>query len=495
MARYELDQLGFYQFEWLVQVLVKNEYGMSVEAWGGHSDHGRDAYSRTDVKSSSRDATYDGPIVFQAKFVTEANSAGAKPARLLLKACKQETERIKERRRVGKWMEINNYFLYTNAPIEVTTRNAINDVFTPVLGVEPTILGFDDICAELDLSPQIAKSFPQILTYRNLLAGIEDVFGKTVGDAVNADILKRTEGVIKRAQDVMSVFVPTEAFRKTWAVLSKHRFAVLSGPPEMGKTSISWMIALAQLANGWQIVDCENPDDFYRLHQSKKSQIFLADDAFGRTEYDPSIGRLWGRQIRNILPQLDSHHQLIWTSRRHILERARSEMDLGSTINFPMPAEIIVNADSLLPREKALILYRHAVAAGLEEESKRLLKSHVTQIVNDRHFTPLRIHLFCRAALPELAKQVSKGTLSDVAISEAIARSIREVTSEMTKTYKALPIETQWLLTVLLDEANVRRPEDIEKRYHAVSPVPLTRPIEDILEELDESFLRLQRIS
>ncbi len=341
MSRYQLDQLGFYQFEWLVQVLVKNEYGLAIEAWGGHADYGRDAYSPTDLRSSSRNVSYPGPVVVQAKFVSEANAAGAKPLQALLDACRHEKKRIEERKAKGQWAPLRSYFLYTNAPVSSQTRQALIAVLTPALAFAPTVLGSDDVCAELDLLPQIARSFPQILTYRNLLTGIEELLAKTVDDVVHRNILNRTEGVIKKAREVLEVFVPTEAFERTWRVLSKHHFAVLSGPPEMGKTSISWMIALAQLANGWQVVDCDRPDDFFKLYQRSKTQIFLADDAFGRTEYDPSIGKVWGRQLGNILPQLDRSHYLVWTSRRHILEHARAEMDLGSSLKFPNPGEII----------------------------------------------------------------------------------------------------------------------------------------------------------
>jgi hypothetical protein len=350
MSRYELDQLGFYQFEWLIQVLLKNEFGTAIEAWGAHADHGRDAYSKEDIHSSSKKNTYPGPIIFQAKFVSGANGAEAKFHKSLLAACKQEAKRIGERKTNRKWIDLRSYFLFTNAPITVTTRKAIIDVLEPVIGIEPVVLGYSDICAELDLTPQIARSFPQILTFQNLLLGID----KSITDALDRDILKRTESVLKKAKEVLTVFVPTSAFDRTWEVLGKHHFAVLSGPPEMGKTSISWMVALAHLAKDWQVIDCEKPEDFFRLHQSGKSQIFLADDAFGRTEYDPDVGRQWGRQLPNVLPQLDKSHLLIWTSRRHILERAKSEMDIGSTVNFPMPAEVIVNADALTPKEKGI---------------------------------------------------------------------------------------------------------------------------------------------
>src|ERR1035441_10325739 len=44
MVRYRLDDLGWFQFESMVQSLLKAEFGVGVESWGGTNDFGRDAY-------------------------------------------------------------------------------------------------------------------------------------------------------------------------------------------------------------------------------------------------------------------------------------------------------------------------------------------------------------------------------------------------------------------------------------------------------------------
>jgi hypothetical protein len=44
MIRYRLDDLGWFQFEWLIQSLLKTELSLAIESWGGRMDMGRDAY-------------------------------------------------------------------------------------------------------------------------------------------------------------------------------------------------------------------------------------------------------------------------------------------------------------------------------------------------------------------------------------------------------------------------------------------------------------------
>ena len=78
MIRYRLDELGWFQFEWLVQSVLKAELGLAVESWGGSGDRGRDAYCRTPLRFPIRDVASDGPFLFQVKFaehVTERLNA------------------------------------------------------------------------------------------------------------------------------------------------------------------------------------------------------------------------------------------------------------------------------------------------------------------------------------------------------------------------------------------------------------------------------------
>jgi hypothetical protein len=142
MSRYELDRLGFYQFEWLIQVLLKAEFGTAIEAWGGHADHGRDAYSAKRIRSDSKNKSYPGPVVFQAKFVSGANAAGAKSHDALVAACKLESQRIMERKKKRQWAAPASYFFFTTAPVSASARTSIKHVLEPVLGFDPVVLGF-----------------------------------------------------------------------------------------------------------------------------------------------------------------------------------------------------------------------------------------------------------------------------------------------------------------------------------------------------------------
>ena len=77
MLRYKLDDLGAYQFEKLVQSLLKERVSLSVESWGNRGDFGRDAYTASSLRFPDKNVTSPGPFLFQVKFVEGANAVAS----------------------------------------------------------------------------------------------------------------------------------------------------------------------------------------------------------------------------------------------------------------------------------------------------------------------------------------------------------------------------------------------------------------------------------
>ena len=92
--RYDLDKLGWFDFEQFCQSLLKAFFGPAVIAWGGRRDHGRDAYTAEKLPITKGVPPSDGPFIFQVKFVENANAAGAKPSGPLLNAIREEVKAI-----------------------------------------------------------------------------------------------------------------------------------------------------------------------------------------------------------------------------------------------------------------------------------------------------------------------------------------------------------------------------------------------------------------
>jgi hypothetical protein len=104
---------------------------------------------------------------------------------------------------------------------------------------------------------------------------------------VAPEVEARSTVDVSAAHALARVYVPTSAHARALAVLGRHRFTVLTGPPEMGKTATAGMIALGRLSARWEAHDCGAPDDLLRGLEPDRAQVFVADDAFGSTEYRP----------------------------------------------------------------------------------------------------------------------------------------------------------------------------------------------------------------
>jgi hypothetical protein len=485
MIRYQLDDLGWYQFEWLVQALLKNELGIGVESWGGHGDHGRDAWCAAPLHFPDKRKSTKGPFLFQVKFVENANAAGAKSVPRLMAAVKAEAAKIASRKSQAKAdTRCRHYAVLTNCVVSPEHRSEMYTAIREVLSnVTVHCLGGNDVCDLLDANPALRRSFPQLLSLRDLDALLESV--------VNRDIIERSLSAISHAKDLAAVFVPTDAYINTWEVLKSHHFVVLEGPPEMGKSAIGWMIALAQIASGWEANVCDNPDDFFRALRADVSQIFIADDAFGRTEYDPSRGANWEAQLHRVLPRLGDTHWLVWTSRRHILERARKQMDLqGAAHRFPQPAEVLVDASQLRIRDKALMLYRHAKHVLARADLRAFIQAHAKEIVHHSAFTPERIRLFVSDAVPQLVSEGSTNVDAEV-LSARVKQEIQNPTERMRKCFEGLPLSHKWMLLALLESGHYTSTEKLLSTYREQCGEDGTKP-SDVLDELTEAFVRVE---
>ncbi|PYJ68660.1 MAG: hypothetical protein DME76_11685 [Verrucomicrobia bacterium] len=221
--------------------------------------------------------------------------------------------------------------------------------------------------------------------------------------------------------------------------------------------------------------------------RGENPKVFVADDAFGTTEYRPEIAQAWAADLDPILRILDDRHWLIWTSRPAPLHVALQRMHLqGKGEKFPQPGEVLVDAEKLSQMERALILYRHAKAIGLTEQAKEIVRSNAHLIIRDKHFTPERAKRFVRETLPDLL--TSKAPPEK--ITQAVIREIHEPTVSMEKSFKALDPAHHDLLIAMLDAGSGIVP--FNALVEAVERLSGGRAnLDQLTEDLSSHFLRI----
>lgn len=480
MSKYRLNDLGWYQFERVVQSLLKSKCGLTLESWGKNKDWGRDAFSSNPLRFPFEEQN-DGPFIFQVKFVENAFSSDQKLFKQLENSVNAEIKSIQIRKQKEKSINPKYYTLITNFPLTSGQRTGLGMLVRNELSDSQIIIwGESDVSDLLDQNPHIRQSFPQIL-------GLQDL-DKLIDDVINRDIKLRSEDIIENAKECVEIFVPTNAYRKCLEYIKNNNFVVIEGPPEVGKTVIAWMVSLLFLTNGYEAFLCNRPEDFFKVYRKEKCQIFVADDAFGRTEYDITRGRQWEEDLDKILRKIDKDHILIWTSRKHIFERALHQMDLqGKANNFPHKADLIVDAADLSIEEKALMLYRHAKRAKLDEVKKRIIRKQAKIIVMHEYLTPERIRYLVE---DYFSKNQIKEMNTDN-IRNEIREVIRKPTDRMKKTFDALSLSHKLVLLTLLGESDNVSEEELHNSFNKKYGKDLDgESFDDLLVDLSESFIR-----
>jgi len=299
--------------------------------------------------------------------------------------------------------------------------------------------------------------------------------------------IRKLSSLVEISQALSSSLNLSASLPAVLDILERHHFAVLTGPPEMGKTAIARMLGLALLSDGWAVHECTRPEQVWERLDPERKQLFVADDAFGSAEYRPDAAERWARDLDRALRATDEHHWLVWTSRPAPLHSGlrRIHRERGGE-RFPQPAAVQVDAADLSPPEKTLILYRHTRAADLTPAQRRLTYEHGAAIVAHPHFTPERIRRFVAGRLRELDKGADVSAVVDAELSEP--------TQAMATSYAALAEEHRELLLAMLDSPPgpvAERDLAAALRRHASSG--LSHAPVDLVDRLTDHFVRVLR--
>jgi hypothetical protein len=414
-----LEELGWLQFERLCELVLEADAGVDPTLWEGSADRCREVVVDDEINLNGR--TLTPPVLIRCQWYRKDPVESPPP-------------------------RFKSVVMFANRPLP-------GDV----------VYGEEELRDAIRRLPALRMKLPSILS---LDAAPPD-----------PDALGRSTFDIQATRELARVFVPTPAWSRAVGILKAHNFLVLTGPPEMGKTAIARMLGLALLTQGWEVHETTRPEQVEERFDRSKPQLFIADDAFGSTEYRPDAAERWANDLDRILRATDEHHWLVWTSRPAPLRAGlrRLHRERGGE-HFPQPAAVQVDASALGVEEKTLILFRHARAANLSKEQRELVQKHGEAIVSDPHFTPERIRRFVSRGIPV----------------DDVERELREPTAAMATSYAALEHEHRELLYAMLDSPPgpvAERDLAAALRRHARSGLP--KAPADLVDRLADHFLRV----
>jgi hypothetical protein len=434
-----LDELGWLQFERLCELVLEADAGVDPAVWEGSADGQR----RTvwDARLPLGERMLEPPVLIRCEWVRDGDTA--------------RLEALADPEKLCLWQPAR--------PRSVVTF--VNRGPVGPLPVDHVVYGENELLEAVRRLPDLRLRLPSVLA----LDTVEP----------DAEALARSTADVEAMRALARVFVPTPAWRQAVGVLQDHHFLVLTGPPEMGKTAIARMLGLARLSQGWEVHECTRPEQVFERYDAARPQLFIADDAFGSTEYRPDAAERWAAELDMILRSCDERHWLVWTSRPAPLRAGlrRLHRERGAE-RFPQPGAVQVDASALGPEEKTLILFRHARSASLSDEARRFLREQGRAIVEHEHFTPERIRRFIARGAPagEVERQLSEPT-------EAMQTSLAALTPELRELLVAM-LDTPPGPTAERDLADALR-------RHSSNGLPKA-PCE-LVDRLTDHFLRVLR--
>ena len=85
-----------------------------------------------------------------------------------------------------------------------------------------------------------------------------------LSEILDERVYKQSREVLAELKSTVSTFVWTEAYQKAQKAVFDKRFAVLLGPPAVGKSAIAANICMSAIAEGesWETLILENADQF-----------------------------------------------------------------------------------------------------------------------------------------------------------------------------------------------------------------------------------------
>jgi hypothetical protein len=448
---YRLGELGWLQFQELCAAVVEADTGVPETRWSGAADQG------------GRHVVLPGRALASVVWLRESvPPERRRPA--LLSLLSGVRERLILERFASATVMTNAAELFDAEMLDGMLADRVERV---------AVHGHDELSQRLDASAALRRRMPAALGTTSLERLIPPEAAAT-----RASTLDRAA-----AEQLAPVFVATQPYRRALASLEQNGFVVLTGPPEVGKTAIATMLALVQLTDGWEAHDCRHPDELFGRYRRESRQIFLADDAFGSTEYRPDAAERWARELDRVLARMDATHWLVWTSRPAPLaaglRRVHRERGLE---RFPDPGSVQIDASRLTEEEKALILFRHVRATAPDRHRRRYVQAAGDRLVGDRYFTPERIRRFAVALHSPI----------EAVLEASVEAALHDPTAAMKSSFDALEEEHRDLLVALLDAPPTWVPErELTRALRRHHPGGLAHAPHELIDRLADHFLRV----
>jgi hypothetical protein len=375
--KYNLNNLYWQEFEDLSFKVLQILVSPSIQFYSGGNDSGRDiTYNGT----SDFNKDFSGHWIFQVKHKSKQD--GSKE---LIYDLHDELTKVF----IKNDLPCDNYILVTNLLINANVSDELLETFDKFISKHGIpnknflLITYHHFESCIEQSDSIKWAYPQIVSSEDFKGLIES--------AINRHLITRQKAWIRGAEKRRELFVETNFFCKATERLLKYPAIILSGPPKSGKTFNAEILALNYCTlKNYEPVVVESPDDIENSYVNDRQQVFICDDAFGRSSliYDSDD---WASKLERLLGMADANHLFIFTTREYIF---RSFINESSPSNIGSLEKIIVESHSYSVYEKLTLLNRYLLFSSISDLERRQILAAQNKIVEHKNFSPETIRSF-----------------------------------------------------------------------------------------------------
>lgn len=373
---FNYSNLSSYEFELLCRDIVQAKTGFELSCFAPGPDRGIDA---TNIYKSSF-SNQEPCIILQAKhYVRSPYSKLEKQAKELVKTL--------------AGARCDSLFFMTSMPLTPRQVEELKKVLKEITN-DINVYGVQDIDDYLSSS-----SGPSILSkHFNLWLSSTNVLAELINNSTNLEC----EQLIASIKEKDGLFVETSSFQEALRIMTNLGFVLLVGSPGVGKTTVSQMITLKYVEQGYKLIYTTDAN-IVRVENSispdpdVKELIFL-DDFLGQSYWKtPDV---LPKQIEALIGFCANrpHKKLLLNSRITILNDVRSKSpDFNYFLCNKKKSEYLIDMDKMPDYEKARILYSHLVKLNLSQPYLQNIIDNKAyrNVVKHKNYNPRIVEYTC----------------------------------------------------------------------------------------------------
>lgn len=356
--RYDFGNLSPIEFEGLCIDLLDAETGLRFERFSEGADRGIDG----------RHARADGDIILQAKHYKGSTWEDLKTA------ARKEAAKIAA-------LDPAQYYFLTSQPLTVDRKDTLVDLLDHKSVTASRIWGRTELNARIAAHPQVEK--------RNVKLWLTSA--AVLHRMLMNDISVQTAAYTDDIDRILKVFVANPSLQEAGKILAESHCLIISGPPGVGKTTLSQVIAADHIEEGYELVAIGSVEEGLRAFDADRSQIFVFDDFLGKIQLDPArLAQEDNKIVRfmGMIRRADAK-RFILTTRAYIWQSAVTVSEAFDDRRVRL-SEIVLHLSSYTRELKARILYNHLYHADIDRRAIEALLEGPTvrRIVDHPNYMP-----------------------------------------------------------------------------------------------------------